>query len=82
MHQESLEATPGGYNTTNRRRMRATKPRNDKGHGTNKLKVSKNLVLVNVNENLQPVSASSRQISILIGVLVRDPRKLPLDCFD
>jgi len=30
-------------------------------------------VLVDINENLQPISASSRQMSSLIGVLARDP---------
>ena len=41
-----------------------------------------NPVLVDVNENSQPVSASSRQITTLIGVLARDRTRLPLDCFD
>ena len=81
-HQERLEAAPCGYNTTNRRRIRANKPKNDKGHDPNKLKVNKNPVLVDVNENLRPISAFSRQMSTLIGALARDHRKLPFDSFD
>ena len=82
VHQDSLQAALGSYNTTNKSRMRATKPKNDKGRGRNKLKFSKNPVLVDVNGNLQPISASSWQMSTLIGVLARNPQKLPLDCFD
>ncbi|VFQ62651.1 unnamed protein product [Cuscuta campestris] len=53
-----------------------------KGRGNNKRKVLDKSVFVELNEDNVPVSDSQRQMSSLIGTLVRDPRKLPLDCFD
>ena len=37
---------------------------------------------MDVNEELQPISNSARQLSSLIGCLARDPKRLPLDYFD
>ncbi|XP_021838979.2 uncharacterized protein [Spinacia oleracea] len=75
-------STQGGYNTTNRRRIQATQPRNEKGRGANKTKISKQRVFVEVNEYGQPISDSERQLSSLLGCLARDPRRLQLDCWD
>lgn len=69
-------------NTTNKRRLRATRQKNEKGRGCNKTKMTKEPVFVDVNEKLQPIGDSARELSSLIGCLARDPRRLPLDCFD
>lgn len=71
-----------GYNTINRRRKRGLVPKNEKGCGCNKTKVLKKPVFVDVNERLQPISASGRQLSTLLGCLARDPRRLPFNCWD
>ena len=34
---------------------------------------------MDVNEELQPISNSTRQLSSLIGCLARHPKRLPLD---
>ena len=70
------------HNTTNRRQVRSRQMRNEKGRGCNKTKLLSQRVYVDVNERLQPISNSSRQLSSLIGCLARDPRRLPLDCWD
>ena len=75
-------STEGGHNTTTGRRIQATKEKNEKGRGPNKIKVLKNSVFVDVNEQLQPIGNSQRQMSSMIGCLARDPRRLPLDCID
>jgi len=75
-------STEGGHNTTSRRRIQATNEKNEKGHGPNKIKVLKNSVFIYVNEQLQPIGNSQRQMSSMIGCLARDPRRLPLDCID
>lgn len=72
----------GGYNCTNRRRVNASKPKNMKGRGANKTKVLKQPIVVDVNEHGQPIGDSERPLSSLIGCLARDPRRLPLDCWD
>ncbi|XP_056684233.1 uncharacterized protein [Spinacia oleracea] len=52
--------TQGGYNTTNRRRVQATQPRNERGRGADKTKILKQRVFVEVNEYGQPISDSER----------------------
>lgn len=71
-----------GYNTSNRRRILATKPKNRKGRGASKTKVLKDPIFVEVNELGQPIGPEERTLSSLIGCLARDPRRLPLDCED
>ena len=44
-------STEGGHNTISRRRVQATKKKNEKGHGPNKIKVLKNSMFVDVSDN-------------------------------
>jgi len=62
--------------------VQATKQKNERCSGCNKTKVLKDPIFVDANEELQSISNSRRQLSFLIGCLARDPRRVPLDCFD
>lgn len=81
-HELSSVENEGIYNSRSRRRVQAKKQKNEKARGCNKTKVLKDPIFVDVNDEPQPISNSARQLSFLIGCLARDPRRLPLDCFN
>lgn len=56
--------------------------RKHKARGSNKTNILQRPEFVDVNEHGQPITDSGRQLSTLIGCFARDPRRLPLDCWD
>jgi len=50
--------------------------------GSNKLKMPKEPLYILVNGDGQPDNEDARKLSSFIGVLARDPRMMPIYCFD